>query len=91
MSALANLFSFSPLYAFFSVGIAAFAGFILGYLLKSGIIAKHKKRVMSLENEMLSNHARILNLEKENAQLRSEKLVIKSTPMTSSKVELRAS
>jgi len=65
--------------------------FSFWYLLKSGIIAKHKKRVMSLENEMLSNHARILNLEKENAQLRSEKLVIKSTPMTSSKVELRAS
>ncbi len=38
--------------------------FALGFLLKRAIIAKQRKRILSLENEMLSNHARILELEK---------------------------
>jgi hypothetical protein len=38
--------------------------FALGFLLKRTIIAKQRKRILNLEDEMLSNHARILELEK---------------------------
>jgi hypothetical protein len=45
------------------VGVAVGA-FALGYLLKRAVIAKQRKRILNLEDEMLSNHARILELEK---------------------------
>ncbi len=43
------------------VAIGAFA---LGFLFKRATIAKQRKRILNLEDEMLSNHARILDLEK---------------------------
>ena len=53
--------------SFFSwpVEIGVIAGaFALGFLFKRAVIAKQRKRILSLEDEMLSNHARILDLEK---------------------------
>jgi hypothetical protein len=38
--------------------------FALGFLSKRAVIVKQRKRILNLENEMLSNHARILELEK---------------------------
>ena len=51
---------------------AALAGFVVGYLLKMGVIEKHRKRVLKVENEMLANHSRILSLEKKVADLEVE-------------------
>jgi hypothetical protein len=45
------------------IGVAV-GSFALGFLLKRAIIAKLRKRIYNLEDEMLSNHARILELEK---------------------------
>ena len=42
---------------------------LAGYLLRSVKLAKLNNRVHQLEAEMLQNHAEILALEKENAQL----------------------
>lgn len=45
---------------------------IVGFLLKWGSLELYRKRVLRLEDEMLANHARILSLEKKNADLKSE-------------------
>jgi len=77
MIELANVFSVSPVYAIVSVAIAGVIGFIAGYLLRSAIIAQYEKRIKDLEKEMLSNHARILELEKQITDLKREKLIMK--------------
>ena len=89
MIELANLFSLPPAFSIVTVGAAGIVGFIAGYLLKSGIIAKHKKRILSLENEMLSNHSRILELEKQITELKNETAKPETKKESSSK--LRAS
>ena len=38
---------------------------LLGFFFRSAQIKKAKKRILSLENEMLSNHAEILKLQEE--------------------------
>ena len=43
--------------------------FIAGYLLRSTFISKCRKRIADLEKEMLTDNARILELEKEKAEL----------------------
>lgn len=42
---------------------------IAGYALRGGQIASLKKKVSELENEMLSNHAEILQLQKEKIDI----------------------
>jgi hypothetical protein len=89
MIELANLFSLSPAFSIATFAVAGIGGFVAGYLLKAGIIAKHKKRVLNLENEMLSNHSRILALEKQITELKNETAKTDSKKESSSK--LRAS
>ena len=43
---------------------------VLGFLFRSHQIAKSKKRILSLENEMLNNHAEILKLQQELVSLK---------------------
>ena len=43
---------------------ALLSGVAAGFLIRSAIIFKQRKRILRLEDEMLSNHARILSLEK---------------------------
>ena len=45
---------------------------VAGFLFRSSQIAKCKKRILSLENEMLSNHAEILNLQQELVKIKNE-------------------
>ena len=52
------------------VAIAAFLGFIF----RSQQIRSLKRKVISLENEMLSNHSEILDLQRENASLEQQLL-----------------
>ena len=47
--------------------------FTLGFMFKSGIIHKQRNRILSLEDEMISNHAKILSLEKKLADAKPEK------------------
>lgn len=47
---------------------------ILGFTFRSNQIRKCKKRILSLENEMLSNHAEILKLQQELVTLKKENL-----------------
>ena len=51
----------------------AIIAFILGSLVKKGIVAKQRKRILELEDEMLANHANILTLEKKIADIQKDK------------------
>ena len=53
------------------LGVAVIA-FGLGLLFKLAIVAKQRKRILRLEDEMLSNHARILALEKKITEDRKD-------------------
>lgn len=91
MTELANIFSPAPVFTIFTVGIACFIGFAAGLLLKMRIVVKHKKRVLKLEDEMLFNHSRILELEKQVTDLKNEKIKIPGTQPGISKIERKAS
>ena len=47
-----------------AAALIALAAFVVGYLIKYGVLLKQRKRILRLEDEMLANHARILALEK---------------------------
>ncbi len=49
------------------LGLILIASFAIGFLLRSGQLSSSKKKVLELEKEMLSNHATILELQKEKA------------------------
>lgn len=84
---LADLFSIPTAFSIVTVAIAGVVGFVIGYLLKSGVIAKHKKRILNLENEMLSNHSRILELEKQITELKDQNAKLKNMDGGSSKLK----
>jgi len=50
----------------------ALGGFALGFIFKSAVIYKQRKRILRLEDEMLANHSRILALEKKIADNKRE-------------------
>jgi hypothetical protein len=52
------------------VSASVLMAFITGLLLKNSIIRKQRKRILSLEDEMLSNLARILALQKKISEER---------------------
>lgn len=47
---------------------------LVGFAFKFAALRQYRKRVLHLENEMLENHSRILNLEQKNAELEREKV-----------------
>lgn len=53
----------------FLIALLCVLAFIVGYLLRSSYISKCKQRIAELEKEMLHDNARILELEKEKAEL----------------------
>ena len=60
-------------FTWIDVAAAALISFILGFILKSTILFKQRKRILRLEDEMLSNHSSILELEKAIVEARKEK------------------
>jgi predicted nucleic acid-binding Zn-ribbon protein len=72
-----------PVNAYLLGGIILFS-FLTGFLLRKGQIKSLNKKVLELENEMLSNHADILELQKEKAGLeqRLKELHIPVIPIT---------
>ena len=89
MTQLADIISLSPAYSILTVAAAACTGFVIGLLVKSGVVAKHKKRVLSVENEMLSSHSRILELEKQVTESKNE--MAKLQDKNTSAAKLKAS
>ena len=90
MTDLLNIFTPSASNIFFMSAVTGIGGFALGFLFKSAVIAKYKKRVTNLEDEMLSSHSHILELEQQVADLKEEKARLSNiTP--AAKVELKVS
>ena len=52
-----------------------------GYIFRKATVIKSQKRVLSLENEMLSNHAEILKLQQELATLERSRASQSTTPV----------
>lgn len=73
----------------FVFGGALMFGFIIGFLARSSQLSKWKRKVTHLETEMLTNHADILELQKENALLEQKlkELVIPVIPLNAVKEE----
>jgi hypothetical protein len=67
-----SILLFAPAYTILTVGMAGVAGFVLGLLIRYGIILKQKRRILTLEDEMLTSHSRILSLEKKLSELRKD-------------------
>lgn len=61
-----DTYTFAMLF-FFSAG-----SFAAGLLIRASIGTKQKKNILKLENEMLKNHSRILELEAKVSQLTDE-------------------
>jgi cell division protein FtsB len=53
------------------VGLVVSAAF-LGFIFRSRQIVSLRRKVIELENEMLSNHSEILDLQRENASLEQQ-------------------
>ena len=66
------IFLVSSLTSIGILGVAAIVSFGLGLLIKTGVIAKQRKRILLLEDEMLANHSKILSLEKKLAEVQKE-------------------
>jgi hypothetical protein len=60
-------------FSWVTVVLTGIVSFILGLIIKSAVLYKQRKRILRLEDEMLSNHSTILELEKEIAEARKEK------------------
>jgi hypothetical protein len=69
----ANLIFIDSSYSWETTFGLAIICFALGFIFKSGVISKQRKRILNLEDEMISNHAKILSLEKKIANNKSEK------------------
>ena len=54
---------------------------VLGYIIRKATLIKSQKRVLSLENEMLANHAEILKLQQELATIERSQSGKSSTPV----------
>lgn len=71
------------------VAVIAIVSFLLGMIFKWGLLKKYQKRIFQLENEMLSNHARILSLEKKNAELNNERRGKHTSPVVLEGLKLK--
>ena len=53
----------------FLIALLCAVAFLIGYMLRSALITKCRKRISDLEREMLSDNARILELDREKVDL----------------------
>lgn len=61
-----------------TLGIAIVC-FFLGFIFKSAVVFKQRKKILKLEDEMLDNHSRILALEKRLAENKAEIITHRAT------------
>ncbi|CAN5185429.1 hypothetical protein BH11BAC6_BH11BAC6_02010 [soil metagenome] len=84
-----NIFTPSANNIFFVAGVAALIGFLIGFLLRSAAVTKSKKRILTLEDDMLVSHSRILEEEIQIASLKAE--IARLNGSNKSKAELKVS
>lgn len=69
------LLLFQNSFSLFTVIGASIGAFALGLLSKQAVVAKQRKRILRLEDEMLTNHSRILTLEQKITESRKNTVV----------------
>lgn len=69
---LADFLFFNAPYSESTVILCTIIGASIGFIIRSAIIFKQRKRILRLEDEMLTNHARILSLEKRVSEAKKE-------------------
>ncbi len=63
------------------LGLGLILTFTAGFLLRSAQLRAHRRRILQLEKEMLRNHADILDLQKEKADLMRQMRDSDSSPV----------
>jgi cell division protein FtsL len=67
-----SLATFADSFSIIEVAAIAIAAAALSFLAKNKLLKKYKHRILQLEDEMLTNHATILSLEKRNTELQKQ-------------------
>jgi len=70
---------FNANFSIISLALSGIVGLAAGFFTRLAINAKQKKNILKLENEMLSNHSRILTLEKQVSLLEKDNYELSST------------
>lgn len=63
---------FADSFSIIEVIAVAIVAAAISFLAKNKLLKKYKRRILQLEDEMLSNHSAILSLEKRNAELQKQ-------------------
>ncbi len=79
---------FTEIFTIYSLMISGVIGLGAGFLLRLAINAKQKKNILKLENEMLSNHSRILTLEKQLSMLEKDNYELSKTNVKKSELKV---
>lgn len=82
-------FLFTASFTIYSLAISGIVGGAIGFFLRLAINAKQKRNILKLENEMLSNHSRILSLEKQISILEKDNFELSKSNLK--KPELKVS
>ena len=69
---------FAANFSVFTLALSGVVGLAAGFFTRQAINAKQKKNILKLENEMLSNHSRILTLEKQLSSLEKDNYELSS-------------
>jgi hypothetical protein len=64
-----NLLAIAVSVNIFVLAVLLIAAFLLGYIVRTSLVRKCKEKIFELERDMLRDNARILELEKEKADL----------------------
>ena len=80
---------FDGSYSFLTVLLYSILGYFVGFFLRSTLTTKHKNRIIKLEDGMLKNHARMLELETKISALENENAELIKNPQR--KTGLKAS
>ena len=64
-----NLLAIAVSVNIFVMAVLLIGAFLLGYIVRTSLVRKCKEKIFELERDMLRDNARILELEKEKADL----------------------
>ena len=64
-----NLLAIAVSVNIFVLAVLLIGAFLLGYIVRTSLVRKCKEKIFELERDMLRDNARILELEKEKADL----------------------
>ncbi len=91
MNPISTILLYANSYSILDVIAIAFFGAVAGFVFKWGLLAKNRKKILGLEDEMLANHSQILTLQKRNTELEQENKRLQSNNKNTETRTLKAS